>query len=482
MQAIPLSDSAEPRLSEAMREAATASTDRSCVYALSIAPEAFAARVVLARAAERSIDAQYYIWHGDTTGHLLLEELWNAAERGVQVRLLLDDNGIVGMDPTLAALNSHHNFQVRLFNPFQNRHFKALGYLTEFERLNRRMHNKSFTADSQATIVGGRNVGDEYFGAGQAMEFADLDVLAVGPAARDVTVAFEQYWNCDAARPVEALLGEQPPNVAAMLARFAAVRACDTAVVYFDALRTTPLIEALLASELRLERARTQLLYDPPIKVKGKAPDADLVFAHLSDALGAPERGIDLVSPYLVPGSKGTKALAHFAAQGIAVRILTNSLAATDVAVVHAGYAKRRKPLLRRGVRIYELMAAFSHSETHARWQHGIGSSSASLHAKTFSVDRRRVFVGSLNLDPRSIRLNTEMGLVIESAALAEAIASEFDEAVKLDAYEVILAADGQLEWVEPGGEVRHRREPNTTFLKRLIVRLLAWLPIEWLL
>jgi cardiolipin synthase C len=164
------------------------------------------------------------------------------------------------------------------------------------------------------------------------------------------------------------------------------------------------------------------------------------------------------------------------------VRILTNSLSATDVALVHAGYAKRRKPLLRRGVRIYELMAAFRHSETHARWQHGIGSSSASLHAKTFSVDRRRVFVGSLNLDPRSIRLNTEMGLVIESAALAEAVASEFDEAVRLDAYEVILAADGQLEWVEPGGEVRHRREPNTTLLKRLIVRLLAWLPIEWLL
>ena len=175
----------DTHLSEAMHATAAACTDRSCVYALSIAPEAFAARVLLVRAAQRSIDAQYYIWHGDTTGCLLLEELWNAAQRGVQVRLLLDDNGIAGMDPTLAALNSHPNIQVRLFNSFPNRRYKTLGYLTEFRRLNRRMHNKSFTADSEATIVGGRNVGDEYFGAGQAMEFADLDVLAIGPAARE---------------------------------------------------------------------------------------------------------------------------------------------------------------------------------------------------------------------------------------------------------------------------------------------------------
>ena len=269
-----------------------------------------------------------------------------------------------------------------------------------------------------------------------------------------------------------------------MLARFSAVRASKAAAQYFEALRTTPLVEALFASELQLERARTQLLYDPPIKVRGKAPDASLVFARLNNALATPQRGIDLVSPYFVPGKKGTKVLAQFAAQGIALRILTNSLAATDVVVVHAGYAKRRKPLLRNGVRIYELKATFNHSAIHVRWRHGVGSSSASLHAKTFSVDRQRVFVGSLNLDPRSIRLNTEMGLLIDSKALADAVAIEFDEAVKLDAYEVILAGDGRMEWIEqtPTGVVRHRKEPDTTFLRRLLVGLLAWLPIEWLL
>ena len=274
--------------------------------------------MVLARAAERSIDAQYYIWHGDTTGHLLLEELWNAAERGVRVRLLLDDNGIAGLDPTLAAFDSHRNIEVRLFNPFPNRRFKALGYLMDFWRLNRRMHNKSFTADSEATIVGGRNVGDEYFGADQLTEFADLDVLAVGPAAREVTAAFDQYWNHEAAQRAQTVIGKAPPSsAAAMLEHFSAVRARPEAVLYLEAVSTTPLVEALLAEQLKLEWAHTRLLYDPPVKVKGSTPDTKLVFANLQRALGEPQQAIDLVSPYFVPGSKGTKALAEFAARGV---------------------------------------------------------------------------------------------------------------------------------------------------------------------
>src|SRR5262245_9577155 len=466
-----------------MHAAAADCTDRSCIYALSVATEAFAARVVLARSAERSIDAQYYIWHGDTTGHLLLEELWNAAERGVRVRLLLDDNGIAGLDATLAAFDSHRNIEVRLFNPFPNRRFKALGYLTDFRRLNRRMHNKSLTADSEATIVGGRNVGDEYFGADQRMEFADLDALAVGPAAREVTAAFDQYWKHEAAQRAAAVIGEAPAgSVAAMLERFAAVRASPEAVLYLQAVSTTPLIEALLAGRLKLERAHTHLLYDPPVKVKGRTADARLVFANLQSALGEPQEAIDLVSPYFVPGDKGTKALAEFCARGVRLRVLTNSLSATDVAVVHAGYAKRRKPLLRAGARIYELRSEPG-AVTRARGWRRIGRSAASLHAKTFSVDRKRVFVGSLNLDPRSIRLNTEMGLVIESPALAAAAAADFDRAAREDAYEVVLDSD-RLEWVESTatGKTRLQTEPNTSFLKRLLVRVFAWLPIEWLL
>jgi len=484
-----LTDIADTRLGKAVHAAAAGKANLSGVYALQFTQEAFAARVLLARAAERSLDVQYYIWRGDTTGYLLLEELWDAAERGVWVRLLLDDTGTAGLDPALTALDSHPNIQIRLFNPFVQRRYKALGYLTDFRRLNRRMHNKSFTADSVATIVGGRNVGDEYFGAGQGVVFADLDVLAVGSIARDVRAAFDNYWNADTVRGVDLVVGKTPPGgVSALRARFAAVRASAEAVEYVEAVLTTGLVAALDAQELQLDWARVQLLCDPPAKVKGQALDADLLFAHLRAALGKPERAIDLVSAYFVPGKKGTKVLARFAENGIALRILTNSLAATDVGVVHAGYAKRRKPLLRSGARIYELkpdIGDVGRAEGSSQPRHGVGSSSASLHAKTFSIDRARVFVGSFNLDPRSIRLNTEMGLVIDCVALAEAIANRVDRAAENASYEVVLAAKGRgLEWVErtDQGEVRYRTEPKTGLLRRLGISFLALLPIEKML
>jgi cardiolipin synthase C len=464
--------------------AAGARPDQSGVYALRSPREAFAARVLLARAAERSLDVQYYIWHDDTTGNLLLEELWNAAGRGVRVRLLLDDNGIAGLDPTIAAFDTHAHVEVRLFNPFPNRRHKTLGYLTDFQRLNRRMHNKSFTADSAATIVGGRNVGDEYFGAGQRMIFEDLDVVAVGSIAREVEAAFDQYWNSDSARPAADVIGQAPPEgVSAMRARFAEVRASTDAVKYVEAVRATHLVEALLAHTLEVDWTRVRLVCDPPAKVDGHVPDANLLFTNLRDALGKPEREIDIISPYFVPGAKGTTALSRFAENGIVLRVLTNSLAATDVGLVHSGYAKRRKPLLRSHVKIYELKPDLGVA---SRPEHAAtGSSSASLHAKTFSVDRTRAFVGSFNLDPRSIRLNTEMGFVIESASLAETIASEFDKAVEYAAYEVVLDANGrQLEWLEPTprGEVRWHTEPETGFLKRLRIGATGFLPIEGLL
>ena len=188
-------DTGDTRLGQAIDAGAAGHPGKSGVYALSKPLDAFAARVLLARAAERSLDVQYYIWHGDVTGYLMFEEIWKAAERGVRVRLLIDDNGISGLDPTMAALDSHANIEVRLFNPFANRSMRMLGYATDFSRLNHRMHNKSFTADGRATIVGGRNIGDEYFGAGQHISFADLDVIAVGPAATDVGAAFDLYWN-----------------------------------------------------------------------------------------------------------------------------------------------------------------------------------------------------------------------------------------------------------------------------------------------
>ena len=351
-----LAETADTSLGKAVSAADRDREDENGIYALPQGREAFAARVVLARATERSLDVQYYIWHADITGILLLEELWNAAERGVRVRMLLDDNGIAGLDPVLAVFDAHPNIEVRLYNPYPNRGFKALGYLTHFKRLNRRMHNKSFTADTQITIVGGRNVGDEYFGAGEAKLFVDLDVVAAGPVAGEVEAAFDLYWNSDSAYPADRIVGKADPNgVAALKARFAAVRSSPEAAEYIQAIRETRLVESFLAHELQFDWSCVELLYDPPGKTLGKAEKADLLLPDLKRAVGDPQRELDLVSPYFVPGKTGTKNLSAYPESGVKLRIVTNSLAATDESSVHSGYAKRRMALLRSGARLYEL-------------------------------------------------------------------------------------------------------------------------------
>jgi putative cardiolipin synthase len=485
---IAITDTADTRLGRAVGVAAADHPGRSGIVPLAVPQDAFAARVLLARAAERSLDVQYYIWHDDTTGTLLLEELWNAAERGVRVRLLVDDNGIAGMDPPLAALDGHPNAEVRLFNPFVNRGFKALGFLTDFERVNRRMHNKSLTADTQATIVGGRNVGDEYFGAGKQMVLADLDVLAVGPIARQVAAAFDLYWNSDVAYPAQALIGlGKPDGVARLKAKFAAVRDSPEAAAYGAAVRATPLIEHLVERKLELEWVPVRLVHDEPLKALVNVEDSEPLFARLTRVAGQPERELDLISPYFVPRAQSVEALAGLAQRGVRVRIVTNSLAATDVAAVHSGYAKRRAALLRAGVRIYEFKPDARQAAAGLVKERAPGvadSSAASLHAKTFAIDRSRVFVGSFNFDPRSVRLNTEMGLVIESARLAQAMSGGLDRTLGRTSYEVALSPNGRLEWIErtDQGEVRYDSEPNTGFFRRLGVGFMSLLPIEGML
>ena len=366
--------------------------------------------------AERSLDVQYYIWHGDTTGYLMLEELWNAAGRGVRVRLLLDDNGIGGLDATVAAMDSHENIEVRLFNPFVNRSSRALGYLTDFSRLNRRMHNKSFTADSRATIVGGRNIGDEYFGAGQHISFADLDVIATGPAAAEVTAVFDAYWNSPSAYPSASIVAALAADgVQALLQKFAAVAASDPAVSYLSAVKDAQLLADVQAEKLELEWAPVTLVYDEPTKILGKAQRSDLLLTRLLETFGTTEREVDIVSPYFVPGEKGTASLCKLRERGIRVRILTNSLAATDVGAVHAAYGKRRKALLECGTLLYEMRpdarATAKDGDGGDKKKMLGGSSTASLHAKSFAMDRTRIFVGSFNLDPRLGRVEHGNGV-----------------------------------------------------------------------
>ena len=459
----------------------------NAVLALHEARDAFAARVALMRAATRTLDIQYYIWHADTTGILLLDEVRRAADRGVRVRLLLDDNGIGGLDPDLAALDAHPQVEVRLFNPFLQRWFKPLGYVVDFTRLNRRMHNKSLTADGQATIVGGRNVGDVYFGADADVTFSDLDVLAAGPVAADVGAAFDAYWNSDSAFPLPTIV--DPPSAKAAEAsqsRADAARKSPSAASYMAAVQATPFVNDLLAGGLSFEHAVATLHYDPPAKAHGGLDAKELLATQLTQVLGRPRQAVDIVSPYFVPGTNGTEALAQLARQGIAVRIVTNSLAANDVAAVHAGYAKRRQDLLRAGVRLYEVSpsAAQPADKDLSLAQRWVGSSAVSLHGKTFAVDGERIFVGSFNLDPRSVNLNTEMGLIVHSPRVAGALKQGLDSGLDGTSYAVRLAADGELEWVQQtaAGALTLRSEPQASLARRLGVTVMSWLPIEWLL
>jgi len=477
-----LADTADTPLGQAIAPLAAEHPGRSGIHPLVEGRDAFAARVLLAAGAQRSLDVQYYIWRNDLTGTLLADALRSAAARGVRVRLLLDDNNTAGLDPVLAALDREPNVEVRLFNPFALRRWRGLGYLTDFSRLNRRMHNKSFTADGQAAIVGGRNVGDEYFGVAGDMLFVDLDVLAVGPVVSDVAHDFDRYWNSASAYPVATLVdtAERP---GALAERAAAQRGQPEARRYLEAIATSPFVEQLAQRRLPLEWSVTRLVSDDPAKVLGQADPQERMAVGLRKLLGEPKRELDLVSPYFVPSKDAAQTLGDIARNGVRVRVLTNSLEATDVAAVHAGYAKWRRGLLEAGVALFELRRSWG-AELPERGKGSFGRSASSLHAKTFGVDGRAVYIGSFNMDRRSIDLNTEMGLVIDSAVLAAQLDKTLDENIPETSYEVRLDGDGKLYWLErTGGDIRrHDQEPGTTVWQRTGVRLLSLLPIDWLL
>ncbi|MBN3846553.1 MULTISPECIES: phospholipase D family protein [Burkholderiaceae] len=456
------------------------------IYPLEDAHVAFAARMDLIRSAQRTLDIQYYIWRDDLTGTLLLEQIHEAADRGVRVRLLLDDLGIPSaLDPTLAALDAHPNIEVRLFNPFVVRSPKFLGFLTDFSRANRRMHNKSLTADSTATILGGRNIGDEYFDATDGVVFADLDVLAVGPAAADVSRDFDRYWASASAYPVERILPHESVDQLAELERKAhAIEQQPAAAAYMDALRGPHVVQKMLDDTLRFDWAKTHMISDDPAKGLNNAPPEALIPNQMREVLGEPSREIDLVSPYFVPARTGTQYLTDLAAKGVEVRVLTNALEATDVAAVHSGYMKRRVELLKNDVHLYELRRVPGTPSKKEPSPGPFGSSGSSLHAKTFVVDSQRVFVGSFNFDPRSAYLNTELGLVIDSPELAAQVDKTFLALLPKVAYVVKLDENGKLYWIERNSdtEIRHDVEPNTTWYGRLGVWMLSVLPIESLL
>ncbi|XZG69985.1 phospholipase D family protein [Chitinibacteraceae bacterium HSL-7] len=438
---------------------------------------ALLSRLALANAATRSLDVQYYIWHNDLTGRLLLWAILDAADRGVSVRVLLDDLGTNPDDKVLRTLATHDNIEVRLFNPVAWRSWRKLGLVWEVGRLNQRMHNKSFTADGVASIVGGRNVGNEYFEANKQVDFSDLDVVAIGPVVDEVAQAFEEYWQHSRAIPIEAFYRRAPNAEALSQLRTDLGEALldDRGADYNEHLKAEAERFRQAGASLPFYWGEAHAVYDDPDKLV--RDDARKLTDQLAALANNTEHQLDIISPYFVPKDSGVDWLAERVERGARVRVLTNSLAATDVAAVHAGYSPARQPLLDAGVQLYELKPDPQvRQRKRTKW---LGSSRASLHAKSFLFDQRHVFVGSLNLDPRSIDLNTEIGIVIDNAQLAAELTADFEDMIANDAYRLTLDPNGSLLWHDDlDGSVRDT-EPQTNWLQRLGVRLMSLLPIK---
>ena len=446
--------------------------------------EAFALRAASARAAGRSLDVQYYIWHNDTTGRLLVRELVQAADRGVRVRLLLDDMDARANNFALAGIDAHPNIEVRVYNPYGSRE-GSVGKFVETaagaKRLNRRMHNKTWIADNRIALTGGRNIGDEYFAASEATNFFDLDFLAMGPAVAELSRAFDAYWNSPAAYPIAALAKSAPDEaaLAALRTRGEEAFARDRDSAFVRALPGSEPVKSLVSGDLPMQwSAHWQVLADDPMK--SLAESAEPVRSHvldgLRDSMAQASNEITLISPYFVPGEAGTAALVAQQSAGKRVSILTNSLAANDVAAVHGGYSKYRKPLLDGGIEVFELKPTAGAGEGEKKsW---FGSSGASLHTKAALFDRRRVFVGSFNLDPRSVSLNCEQGVLVDDEVLAKELQARYDGATGGKfAWKLGRDAKGGLTWTDESGTLD--KEPQASFGRKLQSWMTRVLPLE---
>lgn len=431
--------------------------------------DALAVRILAARSAVTTLDLMYYILRNDLSGRLLLKEIVAAADRGVKVRLLIDDINPQANDETYLALNSHQHIELKLFNPAGLRHgsvFRWLELVSRVFAMTRRMHAKAFIADRTYAIVGGRNIGDEYFGTAET-NFRDLDFLMLGKAVDDTVAIFERYWACDAARPLQLLHPTRRPRSPKALRTVE--RDADELVGGLAAIGD---FIADKGEMFWMEQAR--VIADPPEKVRGQGWRSWLM-RELMPLIQSATTRLEIVSPYFIPGRKGTAILAGLVQRGVNVTVLTNSLAATDVAAVHGAYANYRKRLLRAGVALFEFQPSGKPQKMSV-----FGSKGASLHTKAFTVDDRIGFIGSLNFDPRSVSLNAEMGVVFEDERLVAKLNGHFAAERGPDASYRLTLDGPRIRWNRSDGEEKRRYgEPKASVGRRLLAFVVRWLPIE---
>jgi len=445
---------------------------------LSDGVDAFAARAMTAQKAGRSLDLQYYIWHDDLTGRLLGREAWQAAERGVRVRMLLDDMNAEGMDSKLLLLDEHPNIEIRLYNPFRNRTGPAriLELIQRVVSVNHRMHNKAWIADNRVAVVGGRNIGAEYFGASDEVNFRDLDMILFGPAVQEASAIFDRYWNSKAAVPLAGLARAPEGGFDSLGEAIEAEAKGAEAQRYLQRVAASKNVQDYAREQLTpFWSDRIHLVADPPLKWEDDDREEWLVHRIERD-LSSADHKVLLISPYFVPGPEVTRGMNALVDRGITVGVVTNSLAANDVTAVYGAYRPYRDRLLRGGVHVYELRAE-GHPNSSL-----FGSSGASLHTKAYSVDDSRGFIGSFNLDARSAYLNTEMGVMFDDPAIARAVREEYLRLAGPEfSYWMLLGPDGKARWLDRAATppALIAREPGTTGWQRFSTDFIGRLPLE---
>jgi Phosphatidylserine/phosphatidylglycerophosphate/cardiolipin synthases and related enzymes len=479
-----ITDTSQTRLARNLGREASAHSGESGFSPLFSGHDAITARLFSIQEAEKSIDLQTYIWHDDLTGNITMYFLLQAAERGVRVRLLMDALREEEWAWKMRALAQHPMIEVRSFNPYHHRTVNFLDYLTRFSEANRRMHNKAFIVDHQVAIVGGRNVGDEYFQASPDLEFGDIDVMTLGPVVSEIADNFDRFWNSDLAYPIELLYAkEELPSLEDLKSQLTKMVATEDAHHYAKLLKDSPYVEELRRSKVKTHWAPGKMMSDGPEKIRSpKKQFQNLIGKQLEPYFADSKKEILIISPYLVPGAEGVRRITNARNAGVRVVLLTNSFASNDVALVHHAYARYRKSLLKAGVEIYELKAQFKKSKDR-KFLVG-GSSRAGLHGKVFVFDEHKAFIGSMNLDPRSEFLNTEMGVMIESIDFSSNFMNDVERRLDALAYKVELNTDGAVQWREwtDGKEIVYLTEPEVSIWKRMWYGFVSvFVPENWL-
>jgi cardiolipin synthase C len=500
LASVALAHPEETQLGRLFASAAQAHDGTSGFRIITVGIDGFLTRVQMIDAAERTLDLQYFIFRGDETGRLLTDAVLRAADRGVRVRVLIDDGDTIAGDEQIIALDAHPAIEIRIFNPFAYRgHGRLLRtgeFLFNVSRLDYRMHNKLLVVDNAVALIGGRNIGNQYFQMDPESQFADDDVFAAGPIARQLSATFDEYWNSRFAIPAAAL-GRRTRTAAALAAH--RERASERpgqqlqpwkagGIDYIRRIATGEPYAAMISGRLPLVWAHAQVVCDSPDKkdVENGALAGRLMTRSVGGAAGAVQSELLIVTPFYIPADEEVQLLKGLRQRRVRVRILTNSLESTPDLVAQSGYRHYRIALLEDGVDLYEVRSLLGNARGSGQTAMLSRYGNYALHAKLFVFDRRQLFIGSMNFDQRSKRLNTEVGLIIDSPELAQQTAVRFEAMAQPEnSYALALrphdvGSPPRLVWRtrEEGKAVEYAREPARSRWQRLKVKLLSLLPL----